>query len=157
MKNENIQILEDTLRIFKEGKYIKIGKTIRTKLSGNQTEECYVYLLENVRDIIKRKDFEHVHVMGRVGVGCRNIDSFAMAQELHEWKFLFSGKKANNILVLNFANPVNPGGGARLGATAQEADLCRKSSLLLSLESHQAQKYYKYNRSFTFFFFDFFK
>lgn len=147
MKNENIQILEDTLRIFKEGKYRKDGKTIRTKLSGNQTEECYVYLPENVQDIMNRKDFQHVHVMGRVGVGCRNIDSFAMAQELHEWNFLFSGEKANNILVLNFANPVNPGGGVRRGSAAQEEDLCRKSSLLLSLESHQAQRYYKYNRS----------
>lgn len=147
MKNENVQILEDTLSIFKKGKYKKDGKTIRTKLSRKQMEECYVYLPENVQDIMNRKDFEHVHVMGRVGVGCRNIDSFGMAQEQHKWKFLFSGKKANNILVLNFANPINPGGGVRRGARAQEEDLCRKSSLLLSLESNQAQQYYKYNRS----------
>jgi len=147
MKNENVQILEDTLSIFKKGKYKKGGKTIRTKLSRKQMEECCVYLPENVQDIMNRKDFEHVHVMGRVGVGCRNIDSFGMAQEQHKWKFLFSGKKANNILVLNFANPVNPGGGVRRGARAQEEDLCRKSSLLLSLESNQAQQYYKYNRS----------
>lgn len=147
MKNENVQILEDTLSIFKKGKYKKGGKTIRTKLSRKQMEECCVYLPEDVQDIMNRKDFEHVHVMGRVGVGCRNIDSFGMAQEQHKWKFLFSGKKANNILVLNFANPVNPGGGVRRGARSQEEDLCRKSSLLLSLESNQAQQYYKYNRS----------
>lgn len=147
IKNKNIQILEDTLSVFKKGKYHKAGKTIRTKLSREQMEECYVYLPDDVQDIMSRKDFEHVYDIGRVGVGCRNIDSFGMVQEQYEWKFLFSGKKANNILVLNFANPVNPGGGVRRGAMAQEEDLCRKSSLLLSLESNQAQQYYKYNRS----------
>lgn len=147
MKNDNIQMLEDTLNIFKKGKYIKDGKTVHTKLSKKQTEECYVYLPENVQDIMNRKDFEHVQVMGRVGVGCRNIDSFGMAREQYTWKFLFSGKKANNILVLNFANPVNPGGGVRCGARAQEEDLCRKSSLLFSLESTHAQRYYRYNKS----------
>ena len=147
MRNDNIQMLEDTLSIFERGKYVKDGKTIYTKLSRKQMEECYVYLPENVQDIMNRKDFEHVHVMGRVGVGCRNIDSFGMAQEQYKWKFLFSGKKANNILVLNFANPVNPGGGVRRGARAQEEDLCRKSSLLFSLESDYAQRYYRYNKS----------
>lgn len=147
MRNDNIQMLEDTLDIFKRGKYVKDGKTIYTKLSQKQMEECYVYLPENVQDIMTRNDFEHVHVMGRVGVGCRNIDSFGMAQEQYKWKFLFSGKKANNILVLNFANPVNPGGGVRRGARAQEEDLCRKSSLLFSLESDYAQRYYRYNKS----------
>lgn len=147
MRNDNIQMLEDTLSIFERGKYVKDGKTIYTKLSRKQMEECHVYLPENVQDIMNCKDFEHVHVMGRVGVGCRNIDSFGMAQEQYKWKFLFSGKRANNILVLNFANPVNPGGGVRRGARAQEEDLCRKSSLLFSLESEYAQRYYRYNKS----------
>lgn len=147
MRNDNIQMLEDTLNIFKKGKHIKDGETVYTKLSKKQMKECHVYLPDNVQDIMNRKDFEHVHVMGRVGVGCSNIDSFGMAQEQYKWKFLFSGKKANNILVLNFANPVNPGGGVRRGARTQEEDLCRKSSLLLSLESAHAQRYYRYNKS----------
>ncbi len=147
MRKDNIQMLEDTLSIFKSGKYIKDGKTIYTKLSRKQMEECYVYLPENVQDIMNRKDFEHIHVMGRVGVGCRNIDSFGMAQEQYQYSLLFSGKKAKNILVLNFANPVNPGGGVRRGVRAQEEDLCRKSSLLFSLEGDCAQKYYRYNKS----------
>jgi len=146
-RNDNIQLLEDTLKIFNAGKYNKAGKTIHTKLSKKQMEECYVYLPENVSDISNCKDFEHVHVMGRVGVGCRNIDSFGMAQEQYKHSFLFSGKNAKNTLVLNFANPVNPGGGVRRGASAQEEDLCRKSSLLFSLESDHAQRYYRYNRS----------
>lgn len=147
-RNDNIQMLEDTLQIFSSGKYNKDGKTIHTKLSKKQMEECYVYLPENVADICNRKDFEHVHVMGRVGVGCQNVDSFSMAQmQYKHFSYLFSGKKEKNVLVLNFANPVNPGGGVRRGARAQEEDLCRKSSLLFSLESHSAQRYYKYNQS----------
>ena len=51
------------------------------------------------------------------------------------------------VLVLNLANPVNPGGGVRRGAHAQEEDLCRKSSLLMSLESEAAKLYYQYNSS----------
>lgn len=147
MRSDNVQILEDTLAILKKGKYVKDGKTIFTKLSPQQMEECHVYLPETIRDIMNRKDFEHVHVMGRIGVGCRNIDTFGMAREQYKSNFLFSGKKNNRILVLNFANPIHPGGGVRYGANAQEEDLCRTSSLLLSLESHHAQRYYKYNRS----------
>ena len=49
--------------------------------------------------------------------------------------------------MLNFANPVNPGGGVRHGAVAQEEDLCRKSSLLLSLESEAAKPYFAYNKT----------
>lgn len=147
MRYDNVQMLEDTLRIFNKGKYTKNGKTVHTKLSKKQMEECYVYLPEDIQDIMNRKDFDHVHVMGRVGVSCQNIDSFSMAQEQHQHSFLCSGKKAKNPLVLNFANPVNPGGGVRRGAKAQEEDLCRKSSLLFSLESNHAQRYYKYNKS----------
>lgn len=147
MKFNNIQILEDTLQIMQRGSYLKSGKTINLKLSHRQMEECYVYLPDNIKEICNRKDFEHVHVMGRIGVGCQNIDSFSMARKMYEYRFLFSKKRNPNVLVLNFANPVNPGGGVRRGAKAQEEDLCRKSSLLLSLESRTAARYYKYNRS----------
>lgn len=147
MRNENIQMLDDTLQILNNGGYIKNGKKVSLKLSKKQMTECNVYLPENIKDISERKDFEHVHVMGRVGVGCENIDSFSMARGLYEYSFLFSKEKNPYVLVLNLANPVNPGGGVRRGAKAQEEDLCRKSSLLLSLESDYATRYYKYNQS----------
>lgn len=147
MKNNNVQILKDTLSILKRGKYKKNGKTVYTKLSRKQMEECKVYLPDDIQNIMESKEFEHIHVMGRVSVGCRNIDSFGMAQEQYKYSYLCSGREEKNILVLNFANPVNPGGGVRRGARAQEEDLCRKSSLLLSLESDDAQNYYRYNKS----------
>lgn len=147
VKNNNVQILKDTLSILKRGKYKKNGKTVYTKLSRKQMEECKVYLPDDIQNIMESKEFEHIHVMGRVSVGCRNIDSFGMAQEQYKYSYLCSEREEKNILVLNFANPVNPGGGVRRGARAQEEDLCRKSSLLLSLESDDAQNYYRYNKS----------
>lgn len=148
MQNKNIQILNDTLHVLKRGEYVKGNRTVCTKLSKQQMEQARVYLPDEIRDIAERKDFDHVHVLGgRIGVGCREIDSFGMALEQQKHKYLFSGKKQNRVLVLNFANPVHPGGGVRSGAMAQEEDLCRRSSLLLSLESQQAQRYYQYNRS----------
>ena len=51
------------------------------------------------------------------------------------------------VLVLNFANPIRPGGGVRYEVLAQEEDLCRKSSLLISLENRESEKYYEYNKN----------
>ncbi len=148
MRNENIQILEDTLQIFHNGYYEKNGKRIPTKLSQSQAAQCHVFLPEDVNGIAERKDFEHVYVGGRMGVECRNMDSFHMAlEEYARNNSLFHKAGNGKILVLNFANPVNPGGGVRRGARAQEEDLCRKSSLLFSLESERAKNYYDYNKS----------
>ncbi len=134
MRYDNIKMLEDTLGIFKKGSYVKDGRTIYTKLSGRQMKECYVYLPDDVRDIMNRTVFDCVHRTGAMEISCRNIDSFGMAQERYAQESMLSDERVKNILVLNFANPVHPGGGVRRGARAQEEDLCRKSSLLYSLE-----------------------
>ena len=70
------------------------------------------------------------------------MDSFSLALS-----YDIGFEDEDRILVLNLANPVNPGGGVRKGAKAQEEDLCRKSSLLVSLEGKNALTYYEYNRS----------
>ena len=59
-----------------------------------------------------------------------------------------SQKGVHDIIALNLASPVNPGGGVRRGAKAQEEDLsvekvhyfCRK------LESKKARSYYDFNK-----------
>lgn len=54
----------------------------------------------------------------------------------------------NNIktAVLNFANPLEPGGGVLRGASAQEEYLCRASNLYPCLKSNQASRYYEYHK-----------
>ena len=144
---DNIEILSDTLDIFDRGYYRTEGKTVELKLSGAEMEDVQVYLPEDVKRISQKTDFEHIHVAGRCAYSCENIDSFTMAVKRAKGSSSGSDRGEKPVLVLNFANPVNPGGGVRRGAKAQEEDLCRRSSLLLSLESSKAKAYYTYNRS----------
>lgn len=147
MRVDNINMLNDTMAIMDRGYYEVNGKRVNLKLSEKERKEIFVFLPKDVKRIADNKDFQHVHVMGRIGVGCVNMDSYSLAiKRYSDCSYMFS-KKLKPILVLNLANPVNPGGGVRRGSKAQEEDLCRKSSLLLSLESLEASVYYKYNKS----------
>ena len=140
MRSDNLAMLLDTLSILEKGFYQLNGETIPLKLSRTQMEEALVYLPQDIKRVCEAKDFEHVHVLGRSGYGCENADSFSLARKRTEqFSYDLKRKGAKPILVLNLANPVNPGGGVRRGAKAQEEDLCRKSSLLVSLESAKAK------------------
>ncbi|MDO4563497.1 MAG: TIGR02452 family protein [Clostridia bacterium] len=149
--NKEIKILENTLEICKKGVYVKDGKTIDMKLSLEDMENATVFLPDEINKMKSHKFQQKAFVIGRCGHNCENIDSFSMARKVYQnGIFLFDKmdkQEKKEVLVLNFANPVNPGGGVRRGAKAQEEDLCRKSSLLLSLESKEAEKYYQYNKS----------
>ena len=134
-----LNLLNDTLNILNQGYYDKNNQKIKTKLTPQQREECIVYLPSDIESMLQSKPIKH-HPYQNIKISCENIDSFSMAIQQHQ-------EDEKHILVLNFANPVNPGGGVRRGAKAQEEDLCRKSSLLFSLESKEAQKYYQYNKS----------
>ena len=147
MGADNVDILKDTLNILKQGFYVYKGKKISLKLTLSQMREISVYLPKEVQEIQQSKDFEHVHVIGRVGVGCKNMDSFSLAQKRTKDAEVLLSEGSRPVLVLNLANPVNPGGGVYNGAKAQEEDLCRRSSLLLSLECREAAAYYQYNNS----------
>ena len=140
-------MLEETLTILQQGWYEKYKKRIQLKLTTEEMKETHVYLPDEVERYSHDPDFSGFRILGgRCAHSCENLDSFDLARKMlgHRWEYT---KDTPDILVLNFANPVHPGGGVRRGARAQEEDLCRNSSLLLSLESEEAQKYYEYNRS----------
>ena len=132
-RNKNIQILEETLAICSRGFYGVNGNRAECKLSKLQMPQAEVILPED--------DIPSLDQFGRrftTEYRCEYGDSFGAARKLAA-----EGKEC--IMVLNFANAFHPGGGVRNGATAQEEDLCRKSSLLFSLESMQARRFYNYN------------
>lgn len=145
IKNSNVNVLHETLNIIEKGEYSKNGKIIRMKLSDKDYKKAVVFTsheLENIkRENLKRDDF-----LDRCNYSVTNQDSFSAAVNIYEDFFGKTDVHLSKILVLNFANPFHPGGGVRRGAKAQEEDLCRKSTLLLSLESEEADKYYDFNR-----------
>lgn len=146
--NQNIRMLNDTLRILEKGYYLtESGKRVDLKLTKQQMEECNVYLPKEIERLGKEKKEPRIPVSEDLEVECRNIDSFTLARQRAQDANSLESEEEQRVLVLNFANAVHPGGGARNGANAQEEDLCRKSSLLLSLEGRQAEKYYAYNQS----------
>lgn len=145
-RSKEINMLNETLQIMKQGWYEKNGKRVDLKLSSNEMEEIQVYLPDEVYKCASDPEYTKPFIIGRCGYGCENIDSFSLARERVKYKYLYE-KDIPKILVLNMANPVHPGGGVRNGARAQEEDLCRCSSLLISLESKEARRYYNYNRS----------
>ena len=146
MYEKNIQLLEETLEILARGQYCINGKTVRLKLTEEKMREARAFLPDEVKRIAAETD--RLAATGRnCEYSCVNRDSFSSALRLSKEKSRPQGENSPPVLVLNFANPVNKGGGVRIGAKAQEEDLCRKSSLLLSLESREAAAYYQYNRN----------
>ena len=128
--NELITMLHDTLHLC-EG----LEETYKT---------ADVYLPEDIEAIKQSEGKGYISFGARCGYGVHNADSFTVARQLTDLSALtYNDDARSEVLVLNFANPVNPGGGVRRGARAQEEDLCRTSSLLLSLESEQAKEYYQ--------------
>ena len=144
MKTDNIEILVETLRLLNQGYYNVNGKTVELQLSKEQMEFSRVLLPEEIHSICNGSFVNQFKE--RCKVDCVKLDSFAAAIQMGK-KRRAAGKDVKPILVLNFANPVNIGGGVYKGASAQEEDLCRRSSLLKSLENSKAFPYYNYNRN----------
>lgn len=147
MRNENMRMLSDTMSIFRQGYYTFHGCQVELKLSQTEMRQAQVFLPDEIAALAQCKDFLYITRTGRCSFGCENMDSFSLARERYALLPHFPKMEDKEILVLNLANPVNPGGGVRQGARAQEEDLCRKSSLLLSLEGTDASRYYHYNRT----------
>ena len=143
MKN-NIEILEETLQILDQGHYEVNGKTVELQLSDERMAASQVLLPPSVEAVCMQECTRQAS-NDRCIIDCVKQDSFAAAIKMTMDRST-EEKQSKPVMVLNFANPVNIGGGVYKGARAQEEDLCRRSSLLRSLESPQALSYYRYNR-----------
>lgn len=137
----NKAILNDTLRIIEDGYYTKDKQLIMLKYSTEESQESIVILPDEVKQIYNKCFDKGNKYSSDCNSKCFNLDSFSLGIKTQK------DYNSNRVLVLNFANPINPGGGVRIGAKAQEEDLCRRSTLLYALESKAASKYYNYNKS----------
>ena len=140
----NIEILEETLQIVKNGYYEVNGKEVKLRLSKERMAASHVLLPVDVQDICSR-ELTRAAIQGQCKIGCVKQDSYVAAIEMMRDR-QNTEEQSKPVLVLNFANPVNIGGGVYKGAKAQEEDLCRRSSLLRSLETQHSLRYYNYNR-----------
>lgn len=148
MRDKNIAIFEETVSICRRGSYTLDDKTVSLKLSQEDMAQVIALapdMSQKIMDNAGNLGTDRAFVVGRTGVYVENRDSFEVARNIIPG--YDRGKEdSRSILVLNFANPVHPGGGVTRGARAQEEDLCRKSTLYVSLLSEEAGKMYEYNR-----------
>lgn len=147
MRQDNIQMLSDTLGILNAGAYNVGSREVALKLSPVQMRRSQVFLPREIDALDPDAAVCKEKTGTPMSVTCQNADSFVVARQRAQQRREQMGADCSHVLVLNLANPVNPGGGVRRGARAQEEDLCRKSSLLLSLEDEAAEPYYRYNRN----------
>ena len=141
MRDNNIAILQDTLETCERGYYETPADKVNLKLNKERMLAATVYDPDQMDELRKEKWFDHSGFDGRCTYSVVNTDSFTMARDIAE------GNPDDGVLVLNLANPVHIGGGVRRGAKAQEEDLCRQSTLLITLEGEDSSRYYEYNRS----------
>ncbi len=147
-QDHNIELLAETLSIASQGRYFAGGKEVPLTYDPVRLSEATVITpaqAQKNRERIKKMITLPANAApGPFTVETTNEDTFTAACRLSR-----QGQPSLHkpkVLVLNFANPVHPGGGVRRGARAQEEDLCRQSTLLLSLESTQARPYYDLHR-----------
>ncbi len=132
-KQKNISLLNETLDLCRKGSYEKDGKTVNIGCSEKELSGIQVFLPDEIGAL----NVEAAAETDGCAASCENRDTLSLARE--------KSQKFSDVLVMNLASATRPGGAVRDGANAQEEDLCRKSSLLLSLESDKAKRYYDYN------------
>ncbi len=138
-------MIQETIRISEQGCYSKNDETKTLTTSAQEREDVILLPPETLRQMTESKNAPAPCLAGGTcQVFMSNQDSFQAARDMAECYHIEDTRK---ILVLNFANPVSPGGGVLRGARAQEEDLCRKSTLYLSLRTEKARAMYEYNQS----------
>lgn len=99
-------------------------KTIKAKKSNKVYKECFIARHRRLHGI-------------KADIIVEECTSFASASKYREY-----GRTA----VLNFANPVQPGGKVKIGAMAQEECLCRSSNLFACISDEKVKEdFYNYH------------
>ncbi len=119
----NIEVFEDTQNIIKHDKQLQI-------FTNNSISATKVYK-ENFKSS-KTQVFTYP---------CVKVEEKLTLQAVCDIY-----EKYTNIALLNFANPIEAGGGVLRGANAQEEYLCRASNLYNCLISDNSAEYYEYHR-----------
>ncbi|MCD8308613.1 MAG: TIGR02452 family protein [Clostridia bacterium] len=130
-RDRNIHILNSTIDICSDS------------YNAGAMRESRVFLPDDIAEL--KVELPNGNATTSCKFSCENIDTLVLAQR--KYNSLKHEGVEPKILILNMASATTPGGRTREGADAQEEELCRRTSLLLSLESSQAKSYYDYNNS----------
>lgn len=150
---KNRRLMANTLDIINCGCYETGEKQRFLKLSQNEMKEAIVCFPNDLAEFNVTNIGIHMGNDNWIGhaktiFDCKNMDTVDLAREVFLSNSDIETNIKGKILVMNLANPIEPGGGVRTGgARSQEEDFCRNSTLLLSLESDSAKRYYDYNKS----------
>jgi uncharacterized protein (TIGR02452 family) len=138
--NKRIRIFDETLRVAHDGSYEFEGSPVSLRRSDLEHKACRVFSSQEVSRLASGfYPLSAQRSLGSCVIEVSPEDSFVAAQSLT----CEAEPVAKPPLVLNFANPYEPGGGVKRGARAQEEDLCRRSTFYLALESTRAKAYYR--------------
>lgn len=136
-----IGIFKETLQIANDGKYAVNGKNVMLTHSLSDLEQAIFFSEKDVKkNICEQLKCHRETGVDEMQIMVTNKDTFSAALDMSRKSSL------GEIAVLNFANPVNPGGGVKYGAMAQEEDLCRKSTLYVSLKSESVAEFYRFHK-----------
>lgn len=151
---DHIRTLGETLDIIRDGCYQKNGYRHCLKLPPEDRARAICLSPGRIAELMEEEPEKITYFDGRGAYFVHNEDSFASARGIMVWtryenqlRDTAKQVRPGRVLVLNFANPVRPSGGARYGAWSQEENLCRKSTLLSSLESKEAAPFYAAHQS----------
>lgn len=139
-------MFRETMNAVYSGRFGPVGSEKPFSFDNEQHSTARYFPAGEVVELVRHPDLQLPYSLGgRCQVIVCNADSLAGA-EMADTLDSSPSKDKKPPLVLNFANPHEPGGGVTRGAVAQEEDLCRRTTLYASLISSGASGFYDDNK-----------
>jgi len=148
MIDDNIKILDETLRIAQEGSFSVGEQMVSLGLKAEEIKKV-IHISDEQANELRTTPFvpgDRALSLCRTQYHVWDMDTFEAARRLADERELDHSKRSERMLNLNFANSLQPGGGVRKGARAQEEALCRNSTLLMSIEEDEKPFYETHRR-----------